>query len=182
MAWSAARLSVLASILVVLAACAAGPQPPSASPSPPVVASPAAPISPDQDFLNRAATGSATEIELGRLAQAQGVAPTVRSFGSHIAGEHARLHSRLLASAQRTGMVPNPATPNVSALAAVSGPEFDRQFIVDQVKNQREALALFQGEAQVGQDPRLRRFAWEWIRILERDLRRAEQIAARIGT
>lgn len=175
MAWSAARYSLLISALFVLSACATGTQAP---PAPPPVA---APVSPDQDFLNRAATGSATEVELGRLAQAQAAAPSVRSFGAHIAAEHARLHARLMSLAGQIGMIANAGSPDVSALAAVPGPEFDRQFIADQVKNQREALALFQGEAQAGQDPRLRRFAREWIRVLQRDLQRAEQLAAWIG-
>ena len=48
---SAVRFSVLIAALVALAACAGGPQAPGAAPPA------AAPVSADQDFLNRAATG-----------------------------------------------------------------------------------------------------------------------------
>jgi len=77
--------------------------------------------------------------------------------------------------------VPNPMMANLGELAQLSGPEFDRQFIADQVKDQREALALFENGANMAQDPRLRRFAREWLGALRRDLARAERIAAQLG-
>src|SRR5438105_2818869 len=106
---SAARLSVLMAVLVTLAACAVPQTPGSAVPA-------AAPVSPDQDFLNRAATGTATEVELGHLAQMQGVAPAIRSFGAQIAAEHGRANARLNALAQQLGMVANAARPDISML------------------------------------------------------------------
>ena len=86
-----------------------------------------------------------------------------------------------MALARQLNQVPNPETPDLSQLTALSGPDFDRLFIADQVKNQREALTLFESEAQAGQDPRLRRFARERIPMLRRDLAQAESIAARFG-
>src|SRR5207302_9088552 len=118
---------------------------------------------------------------LGRLAQQQGAAPLMRSFGGQIAAEHARMHARLTTVSQRLGMAANPAAPDLSRLATLSGPDFDREFIADQVKNQREALGLFESEAQAGQNPRLRAIARESLPILRRDLQRTEAIAARLG-
>jgi len=152
MARSAARFSISTLALLALAACgqttiATAPTPP------PAIAATAVPINPDQDFLNRAMTGTGAQVELGRLAQQQGTAPSVRAFGAQIAAEHARMHARLTTASQRVGMVPTPAAPDLSRFAALSGPEFDREFITDQVKNQREALGLYESEAQAGQDP-----------------------------
>jgi putative membrane protein len=179
MARSAARFSISTLALVALAACAAQPTTPAPAPAPPPII--AAPVNPDQDFLNRAVTGTAAQVELGRLAQRQGAAPAVRAFGSQIAAEHARMNARLTALSQRLGMVPNPVAPDLSGMAALSGPEFDRQFIADQVKNQREALGLYESEAQAGQNPRLRSVARESLPMLRRDLRRTEELAARLG-
>ena len=86
-----------------------------------------------------------------------------RKHGAQIAAEHARMHARLTTASQRVGMVPTPAAPDLSRFAALSGPEFDREFITDQVKNQREALGLYESEAQAGQNPRLRSMR-SWIR------------------
>jgi len=180
MARSAARFSISTLALLALAACgqttiATAPTPP------PAIAATAVPINPDQDFLNRAMTGTGAQVELGRLAQQQGTAPSVRAFGAQIAAEHARMHARLTTASQRVGMVPTPAAPDLSRFAALSGPEFDREFITDQVKNQREALGLYESEAQAGQDPRLRSVARESLPLLRRDLQRTEELAARLG-
>ena len=168
------RRGILTFALLALAGCAAGP-----SGLSPMAASP--PISPDQDFLNRAVTGTGNEVELGRLAQERGFARPVRVFGAHIAAEHARAHAGLMALAQRLNLVPDAQMADLSGLAGLSGPEFDRQFIADQIKNQREALALFESGARTAQDPRLQRFAREWVAMLRRDLARAENIGVQFG-
>jgi len=180
MARSAAQFSISTLALLALAACAQTTTATAPAP-PPVIAAPAAPVNPDQDFLNRAVTGTGAQVELGRLAQRQGAAPAVRAFGAQIAAEHPRMHARLTSVSQRLGMVPNPVASDLSGMAALSGPEFDRQFIADQVKNQREALGLYESEAQAGQNPRLRSVARESLPMLRRDLRRTEELAARLG-
>jgi putative membrane protein len=176
---SAARLGISTLALLALAACAAAPT--AQPPTPPPIATPAVPISPDQDFLNRAATGTGNEIALGRLAQARGSTASVRALGAHIAAEHSRVHAGLMALARQLNQVPNAAHADLSQLTALSGPDFDRQFLADQVRNQQEALVLFENEAQAGQDPRLRRFARDRVPMLRRDLQRAESVAARFG-
>src|SRR5436190_22389059 len=75
MARSAARSSISTLALLALAACvqtttATAPTPP------PAIAATAVPINPDQDFLNRAMTGTGAQVELGRLAQQHGMAPS----------------------------------------------------------------------------------------------------------
>ncbi len=139
------------------------------------------PVSRSAQHLDACSTGTGAQVELGRLAQQQGAAPAVRAFGAQIAAEHARMHARLTTASERVGMVPTPAAPNLSGFSALSGPEFDREFITDQVKNQREALGLYESEAQAGQDPRLRSVARESLPLLRRDLQRTEELAARLG-
>jgi putative membrane protein len=170
---SAARFGIAIAAAFVLAGCVARPVT-TPAPAPP-------PVSPDQDFLNRAATGTGSEIQLGELARQRGYSPAVRSFGAHIAAEHGRIHARLIALAQRLGMVASERTPNLAPMAVLSGPQFDAAFMADQVTDHRQAVTLFEGEAQAGLDPRLRYFAREWVPALRRDLRRAEYLAPRGG-
>jgi putative membrane protein len=63
----------------------------------------------------------------------------------------------------------------------LSGPQFDRAFMQDQIKNHQEAIQLFQAEAQTGQDPRLRKYASDTLPMLYRDLQEAQAITARLG-
>ncbi len=159
---STARFIPSSFALFALAACVAqpapAPPPQAAVPSapPPTVAAPA---SSDQDFVNRAVAGTAVEVETGRLARVQAASPAVSSFGGHIAQEHTRLNAQVLSLAQRDGFVPNAAPPGPGQLAAMQGPEFDRQYIANQVNTLQQAVELFQTEAQSGRDPRLRDFA-----------------------
>lgn len=174
---SAIRLGLVIVVVAALAACAPG----TFYPGGPGPAAGTAPVSIDQNFLDRAATGSRGEIALGELARDRGVARAVRRFGAHIVYRHRRIHARLMALARRLGMLPNVGTSDIGRLEGLAGPQFDRAFIADQVTDQREALGLFESEARAGKIPRLRRFAREWLPLLRGDLRRAERIAARLG-
>ena len=78
-------------------------------------------------------------------------------------------------------MAAMPAAPPANQLAGLSGPQFDRAFMADQIKNHQEAIQLFQAEAQSGQDPRLRKYASDTLPMLYRNLQDAQAIAARLG-
>jgi len=167
-------LSVLA--LLALAACAqqqAVAPPPAAGP---------APLSSDQNFVDRAALGTGTEVDLGRLARDRAASPAVRAFADRIITDHHQAHAHLSRIGRRIQMAAMPVSPPPNRLAALSGTEFDRQFIADQVKNHQEAVQLFQAEAQTGEDPRLRKYASDTLPMLYRDLQQAQAIAARLGS
>src|SRR5256885_11388112 len=55
---------------------------------------------------------------------------------------------RSLAIAQREGLVPNAAPPNPGQLAALAGPEFDRQYMANQVNTLQQAITLFESEVR----------------------------------
>jgi predicted outer membrane protein len=178
---STARFVLAGSAAFALAACVAQPPPPppaaAAAPAPLV----AAPASSDQDFVNRAVAGTQFEVENAGLARTQSASPAVRTFARHIALEHSRLNAEVLSLARRDAMVPNAAPSGPGALASLAGPDFDRQYMASQVNILQQAVALFQGEAQAGQDPRLRYFARRSLPMLQSDLARAQAVAARMG-
>jgi putative membrane protein len=169
-------LALSALVMLALAACAeqqaAAPPPPAATP---------APLSGDQNFVDRAALGTGSEIELGRLARTRAVSPAVRAFADRIIADHRQAHSRLNLIERRLQMVPATVPPPPNRLAAQFGANFDRQFMADQIKNHQEAIQLFQAEAQNGQDPRLRKYASDNLPMLYRNLQGAQAIAARLG-
>ena len=173
--------------MLALAACVAQPAAPPPAPPPQAAAPPippptvAAPAFSDQDFVNRAVAGTAIEIETARLAEMASGSRAVRAYGRHIAFEHSRLNAEVSGLAQSEGMVPSASPPGPGELALLEGPEFDRQYMANQVNALQQAVELFRTEAQNGQDPRLRGFAARALRGLERDLARAEAMAARMG-
>lgn len=148
----------------------------------PAPAAPApAPLSSDQNFIDRAVLGTGAEIELGRLARSRAASLAVRAFADRIVADHGEAHARLTRIERRIQMTAMPVSPAPIPFANLSGPEFDRQFIADQIKNHQEAIQLFQQEAQIGQDPRLRKYASDTLPMLYRNQQQAQAIAARLG-
>jgi len=172
---SPAPFFLAALALLTLAACA---QQQAAAPAP--VATPA-PLSSDQNFVDRAALGTASEVELGQLARTRAASPAVRAFPARIVSDFRQANVRLRTLERRLQMAAATAPPPPSQLAAQFGADFDRQFMADQIKNHQEAIQLFEAEAQTGQDPRLRKYASDTLPILYRDLQQAQAIAARLG-
>lgn len=167
---------VMAALALIVAGCAeqqAAPAPPPAAIS--------APLTSDQNFVDRASLGTGTEVELGRLARSRAVSPAVRAFADRIIADHRQAHTRLRTIERRIQMAAAPVSPPPNNLAALSGLNFDRQFMADQIKNHQEAVQLFQAEAQNGQDPRLRKYASDTLPMLYRNLQDAQAIAARLG-
>ena len=166
---------VLALTLLTLGACA---QQEAAAPPPPAAP---APLSGDQNFVDRAALGTGSETELGQLARTRAASPAVRAFGARVVTDHREANARLRRLERRLQMIPATAPPPPSQLAAQFGADFDRQFIADQIKNHQEAIQLFEAEARTGQDPRLRKYASDTLPMLYRNLQQAQAIAARLG-
>jgi len=175
-----ARRSTLAVLpafaLVALAGCA---QQQAAAPTPPIAAP--APLTSDQNFVDRAALGTGTEVELGRLGRTRAVSPAVRAFADRIIADHRQAHARLTRLERSIHMAAMSVAPPANQLANLSGPQFERAFMADQIKNHQEAIQLFQAEAQGGQDPRLRKYASDMLPMLYRNLQDAQAIAARLG-
>jgi putative membrane protein len=151
-----------------------------AAPAPPAPATPA-PLTSDQNFIDRAALGTGTEVELGRLARTRAASPAVRAFADRIIADHRQAHARLTRIEHSMQMSAMRVAPPANQLASLAGPQFDRAFMADQIKNHQEAIQLFQTEAQIGQDPRLRKYASDTLPMLYRNLRDAQAIAARLG-
>jgi putative membrane protein len=167
-------MALSALVLLALAACA---EQEAAVPPPPAPA----PLSSDQNFVDRAALGTGSEVELGRLARTRAVSPAVRAFAARIVTDHRQAHARLKMLERRLQMAAGPVTPPPNPIATLSGTDFDRQFMADQVQNHREAIQLFQDEARMGQDPRLRKYATDNLPMLYHNLQEAEAIRARLG-
>ncbi|HVH78814.1 MAG TPA: DUF4142 domain-containing protein, partial [Stellaceae bacterium] len=112
----------MAALALIVAGCAeqqAAPAPPPAAIS--------APLTSDQNFVDRASLGTGTEVELGRLARSRAVSPAVRAFADRIIADHRQAHTRLGTIERRIQMAAAPVSPPPNNLTALSGLNFDRQ-------------------------------------------------------
>ena len=133
----------------------------------------------DRDFAMKAAHGGAAEVELGKLAQAQGSDPKVKEFGQRMATDHSKAGEELQTAASGMTLPMEPDRKQQSEkerLSKLQGAQFDKAYARYMLKDHRDDIALFKKEANSGQDPQLKAYAQKTLPTLEEHLRLAEQL------
>ena len=133
----------------------------------------------DQQFMLTAASVSTAEIDLRQLAMRQSSNPAVRQFGQQMVDDHTRVNDELSKVAEAKNVVllkaMDPANRTLYAeLSKLSGPAFDRQYMISQLNIHRMGNALYLSQAQNGQDPDVRSFATRNAPVGIEHLRMAE--------
>jgi len=139
----------------------------------------------DRDFVSKAATGGVTEVQLGRIAAARAARPSVRSFGERMVTDHSRSNAELAALAQSKGLpLPTALEPSQQAmrdrLSALSGPDFDRAYMSEMVRDHTEDIALFERAAEVSPDPDIKAWAARSLPMLRDHLALARQVNSEV--
>ncbi|HJS87065.1 MAG TPA: DUF4142 domain-containing protein [Acetobacteraceae bacterium] len=141
----------------------------------------AAQLSPqDQQFVKQAAQGGMEEIQSGQLAEQKGASPAVRQLGQTLVADHTMADNQLKQIAQQQGFTlpqstDQEAQQELQKMKSLSGQQFDKQFIDEQIEDHEKTIQLFQNEAQNTQDPALRNFAQSTIPVLQKHLQMAKQ-------
>ena len=136
----------------------------------------------DREFAAKAAQGGMAEIALGRLAAEKASSSDVKQFGLRMVEDHGKASDELKAIAQRKSLeLPTDMRDGHKQLrdrlAALSGDEFDRQYIQAMVKEHREDVDLFRRQADQGKDADLKQFAASTLPTLQDHLKMAEAAA-----
>ena len=139
----------------------------------------------DRDFINKAATGGVTEVELGRIATMRAARPTVRSFGERMVTDHSRSNAELVALAQSKGVaLPTALEPSQQAmrdrLNGLSGADFDRAYMSEMVRDHTEDVALFERAAEISADPDIKAWATRSLPMLRDHLALARQVNSEV--
>src|SRR4051794_35189102 len=99
----------------------------------------------DQEFVQKASASGLAEVNLGRLAARLGGSADVKKFGKHMVEDHTKGNEKLLKVANKKRLT---VARTMDAehdrlsrkLAALSGAEFDREYMAGQVKDHKEAV------------------------------------------
>jgi len=129
------------------------------------------------DFASTVAASDLYEIESGRLAATKASGQGIRSFGQMLVADHQKSTADLKAAAGQSSP-PIEVAPKLTAeqqaqidqLKVASGPEFDRQFIQQQVAAHEKALAAVQGYAANGENQALKGFATKASTVIQAHL------------
>ncbi|MGY8525529.1 DUF4142 domain-containing protein [Paracidovorax citrulli] len=158
--------------------------------SPPVTDAsrpPAASLSTDDlRFIDEAVLTSAMGIETAGMVLEVSADPTLTAYARKVAEDHQEMAAELAQIASDKGVQPEkrlPEAPEVSRLRTLKGPDFDRMYVqMVAVDANRQAVALFERQAEIGKDPALRAFAKRSLEKLKRHLSMGQSMATRTVT
>jgi putative membrane protein len=140
----------------------------------------------DQTFATKAASGGMAEVKLGQLAQKNGSAPAVKEFGKRMETDHSKANDELKDAASKDNAT-LPSAPGraeqatYDRLAKLSGPDFDKAYADDMVKDHEEDIAAFKKEASGGQSPNIKGFASKTLPTLQDHLKMARDMKASVA-
>jgi len=136
----------------------------------------------DLGFMRQAAHNGHAEVESSKLAQQKASSAQVKEFAKRMIDDHTKTNAELekLATAKGVQLPKEPDAAQKSkmqALSALSGAEFDRQY-VDQmgVTAHEQTIALFQRGASNARDPDLKAFASKTLPALQHHLEMARAL------
>jgi putative membrane protein len=148
---------------------------------------PMAPKWDDKKFTKEAAIGGLTEVELGKLAQQKASSDAVKQFAQKMVDDHTKANEELKQVATKEGLeVPDaPDKKNqsrIDKLAKLSGPDFDKAYIKDQLKDHKQDIKKFEGESKNGTVPGVKDFATKTLPTLEQHLQMVKGLEKSGGT
>ena len=135
----------------------------------------------DKRFLQDAAMGGLHEIALGKLAVEKGSSDAVKQFGQKMIDDHVKVNDELKQVAAAGGVnVPDVLDSKhqsrVDKLAKLSGAEFDKAYIKDQLKYHQQNVKEFQQEAQYGSVAEVKNLASKALPTLQQHLELAKDL------
>ncbi len=127
-----------------------------------------------RQFLENAIRGDDSEMMLGRIGERKADSPSVREFARTLYEDHSKAKAQVSTVAERLGkQIPEKLLPEAleerSRLSALSGEEFDREFVRYMVKDHRHDIAEFRKEIAKG-DGAASRLAREQLPTLQKHL------------
>jgi putative membrane protein len=137
----------------------------------------------EKAFVTKALEGGDAEVQLGQLAQEKSQSQDVKQFGQRMVNDHGQMGDKWFKPIAKQLGVDEPKGPSkkdkkeIEKLQALSGPDFDKEYISMMVKDHQQDLKDFKDEAQVAQNPNVKQVAERGSSIIAQHLQLIEQIA-----
>ena len=135
----------------------------------------------DTRFVKTASEGGLAEVQLSQLALKQSQNDDVRNFAQKMVDDHTKANDQLKEIASKDNLeIPASLDPKhqarIDKMSKLSGPEFDKAYIKDQLKDHEQDVSEFQKEAQNGTDPNVKQFAASTLPTLQEHLNMVKQL------
>lgn len=140
----------------------------------------------DLSFMNEAAPGGNAEVELGRMAENQGMSKEVKAFGRKMVEDHSKANQELMQLAQQKNVMLSPdLMPKhkeaMEKLARLKGAEFDKEYVKAMVEDHIKDVTAFEATANNGVDADVKDFAAKTLPTLRMHLQMIKDIQSKMG-
>jgi putative membrane protein len=135
----------------------------------------------DRNFMNNAALGGMFEVQESKAAVEKTATDGIKKFANQMIDDHTAANKELanLAS-EKTVTIPAELEKNqqkqIDDLNQLSGTDFDKQYVKDQLDAHKDAVKLFQKEIDDGQDADVKQFATRTLPTLQHHLAMVEAL------
>jgi len=139
----------------------------------------------DKDFVRSVAESSATEVELGKLAQEKASSDAVRELGRRMVEAHTQTGEHMKEAGaglnvQVPSEPPRKAKKAQDKLAKLSGPDFDRAYAKLAADEEKQAVKQFEREAKNGKAAGVKDFAAKNLSSEQEHQKQAEELAGTV--
>jgi len=135
----------------------------------------------DRNFMNNAALGGMFEVQESKAAVEKTATDGIKKFANHMINDHTAANKELAKLASdKTVTIPNELgkkqQKQIDDLNQLSGTDFDKQYVKDQLDAHKDAVKLFQKEIDDGQDTDVKQFATRTLPTLQHHLAMVEAL------
>ena len=137
----------------------------------------------DQSFVAKEIAGGEAEVEMGQLAQQKSQSNDVKQLAQKMVSDHSQMGDKWFKPVAKQIGASIPKTPDkkdkklIAKMQALSGQDFDNQYLQELWKGHQKDLKDFKEEAQTTQDPNLKQVAQQGATIIQQHLQLIEQVA-----
>ena len=140
----------------------------------------------DKMFLRKAAAGGIAEVQMGRLASEKASSQDVKAFGQKMVADHTALNDEMKPVAEQMGVqLPKRMNKEDQAeydkLSAMSGEDFDKEYISFMVKDHHQDLREFRAEDTTVQDPTLKAAVDKGYQVIREHTQMANKLGKSMG-
>ena len=140
----------------------------------------------DKQFLMTASQGDLTEITLSKLALTKSSNAQVKDYAQKMIMDHNKLETQMKPFADQMGVAPATAlTPEhqqlLDQLQALSGPDFDKQYMSDMDTSHHATLDAFNTELSTTQDAQLKPTVKKGQKVVAQHTQMADKLSQRLG-
>jgi putative membrane protein len=140
----------------------------------------------DKIFIRKSTQGGLAEVQLGQLALQKTTSEDIKKFAQRMVDDHTMINESIKPFATSFGVklptsLGKPDQAEFDRLNALSGPEFDKEYLTLMAKDHHKDLKDFQEEAASAGDPALKEAVESAHKIIARHARMADRMAAVSG-